>query len=99
MPAAFRTGQFEQASAYGLGGARQQFAEETQRNVEAKPDFFGEPPVAFGVPHQGLKAARGEARARIVSQRVEDVLVTPLKLELVKQNLPRLNNLVTAATT
>jgi hypothetical protein len=30
---------------------------------------------------------------------VEDVLVTPLKLELVKQNLPRLNNLVTAATT
>jgi len=82
VTAAFRTGQFEQASAYSLGGARQQFTKKAKRNVEAEPDFFSEPPVAFGVPHKSLKAARGEACARILGERVEDVLVSPLQQDV-----------------
>lgn len=80
--AAFRTGQFKQAGTHGLGGARQQFAKKPQRNVEAKPDFFGQPSVTFGVSHQGLEAARGEVGARILGERMEDVLVTPLQQDI-----------------
>jgi hypothetical protein len=82
VAAAFRAGQFEQASAHGLGGARQQFAKKTQRNIEAKPDFLGQPTVALGAPHQGLEAARREAGARIRGECVEHVLVSPLQQDI-----------------
>jgi hypothetical protein len=60
VTAAFRTGQFKQAGTHGLGGARQQFTKKPQRNVEAKPDFFGQPSVTFG-----------ECRTRVSKPRAE----------------------------
>jgi hypothetical protein len=72
VPAAFR-GQFEQASAYGLVATT--IAEETQRNVEAKPDSFRRAARRFGVPHQAPVAA-AEKRAPELSASVEDVLAT-----------------------
>jgi hypothetical protein len=82
VAAAFRTGQREKACTHGLGGAQQQFANETQGNVQPKSDLLRKLLIAFRVADKGCKAARGKTGAGISREYAEDVAVAALQQDV-----------------
>ena len=79
LVAAFRARQGKKARTHRFGGAQQQFSEQFERNIQPKPDLFGQVLVALRVLHERRETVLGKAGAGVVGEFVEDLPVAAMQ--------------------